>query len=1087
LQFFIASCKLHSDKTKQSVLGCCHRIKHSEAPGLTVSSVIMKVANKMKCKKLLIIFLTFVLPTLLIAQGASICEKMMPLLTYAFSDPDPVPQTDKIYPYFRFDGYALKGEMRNWKMIEMENDYIKLWVAPEIGGKIWGAVEKSTGKEFIYFNHSVKFRDIAMRGPWTSGGLEINFGVIGHAPTCSSPLDYMIRKNDDGSVSCFVGAIDLSARTRWSVEINLPKDKAWFTTRSTWDNPTTLEQSYYHWMNLGVKSAGNLEYIFPGNHYLGHDGKNFSWPIDAQGHNLAFYEKNNFGPAKSYHVFGQWTDFYGVYWHDDDFGFGHYATYDEKPGKKIWIWGLSDQGMIWEKLLTDTDGQYTEIQSGRLFNQAGESSSNTPFKNRGFAPGCTDEWTEYWFPVKGIRGLKNATPIGSANLEQKGQKVSVMFCPNETTDDNLQVRHGNAVVFSKEIHAKPMQNITQSFPYQGDYKNLSVWFGNDMLCNADPEKYQIKRPVEMPVDFNWETAYGHYVRGKEWERQRSYKSSKNEFVSALAIDPWFAPALIGMANLAFRQTEYDLALDYALKALSIDTYDADANMIYGMAALALADTTSAVDGFSMASAGVSQRVAAYNSLAGIFLKQGNVRKALAFAEKSLLYNQLSTDAVQLKILCLRKAGMPAEAVDGLNKLAQRDPLNHFIRLEKYFSDPSSANKTLVQKSITNELAHETYLEYALWYLQKGQLSDALKILQLAPENHPVVLLWQGYLLHLLGDEPAASAALAKAIQLRPSFVFPFRTETLSALEWAQTLSADWKLKYYAGLIYLGAHADDKAGALWSSLKDEPDFYPFYIARSRLTDATQSQTLADVDKALQLAKTDWRAGLFAVKYYLAHGQLQKSEQVAQSFFHKFPTNYYLGLQYAKVLLRLEKYSDCIGLLKKLQVLPNEGATEGRTIWHNANMAKAMEWIKAEKFRKALENIAQAKLWPANLGVGRPYKVDERLEDFMAFRCYKKLKDEKSILMMQNKIIGNPEQLNLTNDVTDVVTALVLKDAGYQTHGEQIMMELLTKNPSSKNIQWCSRIYSNDWQGAKIIERELGDSDPTMLFLIEEFSK
>jgi hypothetical protein len=73
-----------------------------------------------------------------------------------------------------------------------------------------------------------------------------------------------------------------------------------------------------------------------------------------------------------------------------------YSTRDDKAGKKIWIWGLSQQGMIWEKLLTDTDGQYVEVQSGRLFNQAAAESSRTPFKNRGFVPGTTDTWTEYW-------------------------------------------------------------------------------------------------------------------------------------------------------------------------------------------------------------------------------------------------------------------------------------------------------------------------------------------------------------------------------------------------------------------------------------------------------------------------------------------------------------------------------------------------------------------------------------------------------------------------------------------------------------------------------------------------------------------
>ena len=84
----------------------------------------------------------------------------------------------KIYPYFRFDGYSVSGQDEEWKTVVLENPYIKLWVFPEIGGKLWVAVEKSTGKEFIYFNKVVKFRNIAMRGPWTSGGVEFNFGLI---------------------------------------------------------------------------------------------------------------------------------------------------------------------------------------------------------------------------------------------------------------------------------------------------------------------------------------------------------------------------------------------------------------------------------------------------------------------------------------------------------------------------------------------------------------------------------------------------------------------------------------------------------------------------------------------------------------------------------------------------------------------------------------------------------------------------------------------------------------------------------------------------------------------------------------------
>ncbi len=411
-------------------------------------------------------------------QTARITEKETDIKTYSFSDPDPVAGFTKFYPYYRFDGYENRGTMRKWKMIEMENDYITVWIAPEIGGKIWGAIEKSTGREFIYYNHVVKFRNVAMRGPWTSGGIEINFGVIGHAPTTSSPVDYYLRNNEDGSVSCFLGGPDLTSGTRWTVEVNLPKDKAYFTTRTVWDNPTDIQQSYYHWMNMGIKTRGNLEYVFPGDKYIGHSGDSHSWPVKEDGRESSFYEKNDFGGPKSYHVLGEATGFYGIYWHDDDFGFAHYSGYDEKPGKKIWIWGLSDEGMIWERLLTDNDGQYSEIQSGRMFNQADPRSSNTPFRNRGFAAGSTDQWTEYWFPVKGTKGLRFASPSGSVNLEKKENAVNLWFCPNENITNTGSKEWQSGHLF-KNFDAKPLRS-DGIFEYW-DYKDMSIWLNGNLF------------------------------------------------------------------------------------------------------------------------------------------------------------------------------------------------------------------------------------------------------------------------------------------------------------------------------------------------------------------------------------------------------------------------------------------------------------------------------------------------------------------------------------------------------------------------------------------------------------------------------
>ena len=100
------------------------------------------------------LFLFIVVSPVTLAQSpARITEEVREILTYPFSDPSPVvtvsSKTTKIFPYTPFEGYAKEGRKQKWKVVKLENDYIEVYVLPEIGGKIWGAIEKSTGKEFI--------------------------------------------------------------------------------------------------------------------------------------------------------------------------------------------------------------------------------------------------------------------------------------------------------------------------------------------------------------------------------------------------------------------------------------------------------------------------------------------------------------------------------------------------------------------------------------------------------------------------------------------------------------------------------------------------------------------------------------------------------------------------------------------------------------------------------------------------------------------------------------------------------------------------------------------------------------------------
>ena len=175
----------------------------------------------------IISILIFSIPTQQICPAASVKETTETIKTHPYGDPDPVPifirssmwgLGARLYPYHFFDGFSKDGVDKDWKVVTLENPYIEVSVLPEVGGKVWGATEKSTGLEFIYKNKVMKFRQIALRGPWTSGGIEFNFGLVGHTPSASGAVDYMTGKEPDGSVWCVLGAMDLPTRTRWSVK-----------------------------------------------------------------------------------------------------------------------------------------------------------------------------------------------------------------------------------------------------------------------------------------------------------------------------------------------------------------------------------------------------------------------------------------------------------------------------------------------------------------------------------------------------------------------------------------------------------------------------------------------------------------------------------------------------------------------------------------------------------------------------------------------------------------------------------------------------------------------------------------------------
>jgi len=990
----------------------------------------------------------------LAGKGVEVRETYREMTTYPFSDPDPVADPRApIYPYFRFDGFTNKPVKKKWKVVELENDYIKLTIMPEIGGKIWSAIDKKTGKPFIYENGVVKFRDIAMRGPWTSGGIESNFGIMGHAPSTSSPVDYAVVKKPDGSVSCVIGTLDLLTQSRWRVDINLPKDKAYFTTSPTWQNTTPREEPYYMWMNAGIKVAGKLQYEFSGQSFLGHDGDSNAWPRASQnGKDISQYEQNDFGGYKSYHVFGKYSEYFGAYWMNEDFGMGHYAPRGDVVGRKIWIWGLSQQGMIWERMLTDSTGQYSEIQSGRLFNQTSVKSTFTPFKHKGFAPYSTDSWSEYWFPVSRIKGYVKVNNYGALNLTRDGGQPKVYFYALQQIDDELRVSLGGKTIYTRALHLKPGEVFSDQLPEAAASQEPAVTLGGSKLVyDPAPEANVLARPVDAPVDFDWNTAYGLYLQGKEHSRARNYVQAEEKINASLKKDPNFLPSLVELAALQYRALRYDAALATVRRALAIDTYDAAANFNYGLINRQLGKRADAMDGFDIAALDPAYRGAAMTERAKMHLQAGDPLNALDYAQRALVSNQHNLEAMQVLAAVYRLRGDEAQASKVLKTVLELDPLSHFAHAEQYLWHPGAATQSRLESFVRNEFPEQTYVELADWYWQNGLRDSALKMLSIAPRGAEVM-----YREAYLADKPLD----LKRIDFHD--VRPFRAETRDILVGLIAKNDDWRLKYHLALIEWFRNNVDEAKRLFQQIGDRPDVAAFYASRAKLFTENAD---ADLEKARQLDPEQWRYVKALGDRYLERGANERALAIVEPFYRRHPS-YILGMQYGKALIRNGRFAEADALFATLDIIPFEGATEGVVLHRESKLMQAAKAIQQRQFDLALKMIDAAREWPLNLGVGKGYApdVDERLEDWMSYVSLRGLGDEAKASEKLAKVLAFMPKVENTvrnfEPANQVVSAWALDAAGKKAEAAQVIKGWQSKEPEEGLYRWCLAVYEHN---------------------------
>ena len=925
---------------------------------------------------------------------ARITEETRVLATYPFSDPDPVPilaRDRRLYPYHAFEGYSTTSEPREWKVVKMENDLIEVYVLPEVGGKVWGAVVKETGHEFIYRNEVMKFRDISLRGPWTSGGVEFNFGVIGHTPATATPVDYLLRNNEDGSVSTFVGAMDLPSRTHWRVEIRLEPGRAYFETRALWYNPTPHEQPYYNWMTAAAFAQDDLEIYVPGGSYLEHSGRERPWPVDEQDRFLPLYRNNAFGGNKSYHVVGELNDFFGGYYHDDGYGWGHWARYEDMPGQKMWLWALSRAGGVWDDLLTDTDGQYVEFQAGRLFVQYSPGDHVNPVTQAAFDPLSSSAWTETWFPLEGTGGLTDASREGAMHVEREDGRLSVTVNAFRNLADTIRVWSGDELVAARAVTLEALDPHRQDFEVDAELPFRVALDGLDLDYESDPAGRMLSRPFETDPAArpSLPEADVQVFEARELAKGRRYREARALFEAAAASEPWNREALLGLAALDLRSARYEEGLRHANRALQLDGYDARANFLAGNLYRALGRTADARDAFGWAARSVAFRAAAYIQLAEIMTGAGEWEEAERYAMLALDFDRNSIPALQLLALNGRVTGDEAGATWARARLLEIDPLQHFVRVERWLA--GAATSPTLDGALSSEYPGQSLLELAVSYANRGRGHEAILIMKLikvsanpfagaAPTaartpTAPLVQAWSAFL-------ASAPSSLADLDDDDLDFTFPFRTETLPVLRWAAAQNDHWGWDYLLALNLWALDRDEEAAPILARLGDEPGYGPFYAARGHLLHAVEGRDPAgDFARAVELAPETRLLHVTRIRHAHASGLWREALEMSARAREMFPDDFNLALLQARTLLHLGSYREAIEVLAGTHVLPSENARESHRLYELAHVGAALDELEAGNHQSGREYLEAGLLWPESLGQGRPYDPDERLIRFL----------------------------------------------------------------------------------------------------------
>jgi tetratricopeptide (TPR) repeat protein len=906
-----------------------------------------------------------------------------------------------IYPYTLQDEIASEPTEVTYKALILENQYLRVTVLPQLGGRVFSVYDKLSQREVFYKNPTIKFSPLAIRGAFFSGGVEFSFPVA-HAPTTAESINWDFQSGDDGRASIVIGGLEHMSGMRWTIKLSLFPNRCALAQDVQLFNPTPLPGRYHYWTNASLDSDDQTEFIYPLQRVRSYEfAGTAAWPIArldtiTTEPGLPGMEGVPMWPAERLHepidfrweknmlaqvsIFGRdvtW-DYFGAWQHATNTGYAHFARYQDVSGMKLWSWGRSPVGVVNQTALMDDGSLYAETQCGAM-----ETQLDFDF----LAPGKTRKWREWWLPLRDLGGLTCASAEIGARLhlapgeDERTVKLTVGLCPVLTVPAaEIKLSIPGETLLQEKASISPRQpwlkeisieaNRLAALPLTLTVNDEQGKFLLDYTHQREP--YPDEYTLNPPTTSHPETAEDFYQLGLKHENFDNRAQAQKSYWKAIRISEEHGPSHFQLGLMLLRSADISGANYHFHWAADLGV--PSARYYRGLLAWYAGDTSVAEEYYKSLPDDDPMSSAALRGLVSVAFKRSRWTDALQLLDKVDFNDEEGISFKTLLAMALRREGKVEAARREFQQVLSQDPLNLLVLNELGALDKGSENayRSKLQRLLADDPQYN--LDLASAYLDAGLVQEALTVLETAAEgwDYPMLYYLSAFL-HGKGDEAAAWRERAR--QIEPDLVFPSRLWEIIALQEALAENPrDAKANYYLGNFYYARQRYEEAIKLWQAALEGLDSFDVIHRNLGLAYWQQKDDLElaihHFETALILNPKNQDLYLHLDDLYSQQNDLEKRAQLLTAMEALDPIREDLRKRKLAMMVDLGHHEQALGIITSQEFVPLEMDQSFHWVYVRALLKSAEAHLESGHIEEAIADYHTALEYPENQGVGRP---------------------------------------------------------------------------------------------------------------------